>query len=241
MTADGDLSVGVGAAALRVGGFLPFTMVDYPGALAAVIFCQGCPLRCLYCHNRGLTPACGTAQIEWKDIRTHLERRAGLLDAVVFSGGEPLMQAALCGAMKQAKTLGYKIGLHTSGVAPGRLRQVVPLLDWVGFDVKAPFEKYQEITGVHGAGEKARQSLAMLTAANIQTEVRTTLWPGHVDCDEVSDISRQILEMGVEDFAVQEARDPVTRAPKKSAFFTDLALQNEIAEKFENYVLRRAA
>ena len=39
------------ADALRVGGFVPFTLTDYPDALAAVVFCQGCPWRCAYCHN----------------------------------------------------------------------------------------------------------------------------------------------------------------------------------------------
>lgn len=42
---------------LQVGGITPFTTIDFPGRLAAVIFCQGCPWRCQYCHNRHLLPA----------------------------------------------------------------------------------------------------------------------------------------------------------------------------------------
>ena len=236
MTADRDP-----AAALRIGGFLPFTMVDYPDALAAVIFCQGCPLNCVYCHNQDLRPANSKTRIDWNDVHGHLTRRAGLLDAVVFSGGEPLMQGALGPAMTSAKNLGYRIGLHTSGAAPERLREILPLLDWVGFDVKAPFGNYETITGVSGSGDKARQSLAMLIAAEIPLEARTTIWPGHVDRDDVEKIVKDVREMGVKHFAVQEARDPLTHAPKGGAIFTGLPPQNPLAEKFETLTVRRAA
>ncbi|MBI3069525.1 MAG: 4Fe-4S cluster-binding domain-containing protein, partial [Betaproteobacteria bacterium] len=74
---------------LRVGGLVPLTTTDYPGRLAAVVFCQGCPWRCGYCHNPHLLPARRTAPIAWHAVRDFLERRRGLLDAVVFSGGEP--------------------------------------------------------------------------------------------------------------------------------------------------------
>ena len=90
------------AARLRIGGFLPFTSVDYPGALAAVVFCQGCPLQCVYCHNPALLPARAKTHIKWDDVHAHLTERVGLLDAVVFSGGEPLMQKALAPAIEAA-------------------------------------------------------------------------------------------------------------------------------------------
>ncbi len=228
-------------AGLRVGGFLPFTMVDYPDALAAIIFCQGCPLKCVYCHNPDLMPACGRRRIEWRDIHKHLVRRAGLLDALVFSGGEPLMQSALPAAMSAAKKLGYKIGLHTSGIAPERLREVLPLLDWVGFDVKAPFDRYETITGVAGSGEKARQSLTLLAAAEIPTEVRTTIWPGHVDTNELREITSDVKQMGIQSFAVQEARDPLTSIPKGGEIFDDPVLLSAFAGKFADFTLRRAA
>lgn len=236
MTADRDP-----AAALRIGGFLPFTMVDYPDALAAVIFCQGCPLNCVYCHNQDLRPACAENLIGWKDVHAHLTRRAGLLDAVVFSGGEPLMQGALAAAMTEAKELGYRIGLHTSGIAPERLREILPLLDWVGFDVKAPFERYESITGVSGSGDKARLSLAMLIPAGVDIEARTTIWPGQVDAEEIEEITRDLKQMGVEHFAMQEARDPQTSAAKGGAIFSGPAQQDKIAKNFKTYTVRRAA
>ena len=80
---------------------------------------------------------------------------SGLLDAVVFSGGEPTLQAGLLDAMLEVRELGFKIGLHTAGMYPQRLAAILPLMDWVGMDVKAPFADYARITGTPGSGERA--------------------------------------------------------------------------------------
>ena len=124
---------------LLIGGLLPFTTIDYPGCLAAVLFCQGCPWRCRYCHNRHLLPQKGGSALPWQDVLALLERRQGLLDALVFSGGEATLQAALPEAMRRVRAMGFKVGLHTAGPYPERLRECLPLLDWVGMDLKAPF------------------------------------------------------------------------------------------------------
>src|SRR5215831_3439565 len=106
---------------LRVGGLIPLSASDWPGYLSAVVFCQGCPWRCGYCHNPHLLPARGSGGIAWSDVLAFLQRRAGLLDAVVFSGGEPLAQATLANAMRGVRRLGFRIGLHTGGAYPARL------------------------------------------------------------------------------------------------------------------------
>ena len=86
-------------AGLRIGGVTPFSTTDWPGRLAAVLFLQGCPWRCGYCHNPHLQPAIGPVARDYPSTLAWLEGRRGLLDAVVFSGGEPTAQAALGPAM----------------------------------------------------------------------------------------------------------------------------------------------
>jgi anaerobic ribonucleoside-triphosphate reductase activating protein len=81
--------------ALRVGGLVPLTTLDFPDQLACVLFCQGCGWRCRYCHNPQLIPARGEQEKSWDDILAFLRQRVGLLDAVVFSGGEPTLLAAV--------------------------------------------------------------------------------------------------------------------------------------------------
>lgn len=157
---------------LQVGGLVPFTTVDFPGQLAAVVFCQGCAWRCGYCHNTHLRDF-SPGRLSWSRVVEFLQQRKNLLQAVVFSGGEPLAQRALPQAMREARALGYRIGLHTAGPNLRRLQEVLPLVDWVGLDVKAPAARYREITRSGGAREPFR-SLEAIAAAGIPYEVRTT-------------------------------------------------------------------
>lgn len=187
---------------LRIGGFTPLTTIDYPGELAAVVFCQGCPWRCRYCHNGDLLALETESRLPWSDIRRFLERRIGLLDAVVFSGGEPSAQTVLGAAIEETRSLGYKIGLHTSGAYPDRLRQLLPLIDWVGLDIKALPSDYAAITGVQDSGERAWESLKRLLEAGRPLEVRTTLMPGWTP-SQVGDLARQLADAGVGHYVLQ--------------------------------------
>ncbi len=123
---------------MRIGGITPLTTIDFPGRLAAVVYCQGCPWRCSYCHNPELLDATAPAAVPWPQVLAFLQSRRGLLDGVVFSGGEPTLQAALPAALAEVRAMGFATGLHTGGMYPERLAAVLPLLDWVGLDVKGP-------------------------------------------------------------------------------------------------------
>ena len=193
--------------ALRVGGLTPLTSLDYPGELAAVIFCQGCPWRCSYCHNNHLLPPDGAHAIPWSQVEAFLERRQGLLDAVVFSGGEPTLQNALPAALTQVKAMGFKIGMHTAGIYPERLETLGPLLDWVGLDIKALPEDYPILTGATASGERAWESLRLLLAAGVPLEVRTTVPPDWRLARGMETLMRRLADAGVEDYALQTRRD----------------------------------
>ena len=198
---------------LRVGGFTRLTTIDYPGELSAVVFCQGCPWRCRYCQNGDLLDSgVNESLIDWADIRAFLRQRVGLLDAVVFSGGEPTAQSALSAAISETRALGYKIGLHTSGAYPERLRPLLPLIDWVGLDIKARPEDYAALTGVPDSGERAWSSLALLLDAGVNLEVRTTLMPDWTP-DYLRTLSQRLAAKGVRRYvlqacATQRALDP---------------------------------
>ena len=51
-------------------------------------------------------------------VLAFLKRRQDLLDAVVFSGGEPTLQDGLLGAMEEVRAMGFRIGLHSAGIKP---------------------------------------------------------------------------------------------------------------------------
>jgi pyruvate formate lyase activating enzyme len=162
---------------LRVGGLTKCSASDYPGRLAAVVYCQGCAWRCGHCHNPELQPARGAREIPWAEVRAFLERRRGLLDAVVFSGGEPTLQAGLAAAMREVKAMGFLVGLHTAGIVPRRLAQVLPLVDWVAMDAKAAFDAHESVTHVRGSGRRAQRSYELIRASGVARELHTLAAP----------------------------------------------------------------
>ena len=194
---------------LRVGGMLPLTTLDYPGQLACVLFCQGCAWRCRYCHNPGLICPRGEQEKPWSEVLAFLQRRQGLLDAVVFSGGEATLQAGLPAAMQQVRALGFKVGLHSAGIKPGALKRVLPLCDWVGFDVKALEEETALITGVTDSGRANWQSLELLLASGVDYECRTTVHWQLTDCRRLQRLAERLAGMGVQQFVVQQVRSQV--------------------------------
>lgn len=188
---------------LQVAGFTPLTTIDYPGELAAVIFLQGCPWRCGYCQNSELLPR-KAGELDWTELLGWLKRRKGLLDAVVFSGGEPTLHRGLNDAIQQVKSLGYKVGLHTAGIYPERLKALLPLLDWVGLDIKSACRDYENITGVKGSGDRAWKSARYLINSGVEHEFRTTVHPDMLNQYQLFFLREELVRLGAQNVVMQE-------------------------------------
>ena len=228
---------------LKVGGFVPLSTTDFPGKLAAVVFGQGCPWRCAYCHNPHLQPARGEASLDWQSIIARLERRRGLIDAVVFSGGEPTAQAALPYALQEVRGMGFGVGLHTAGMYPRRLRRLLPLTDWVGFDVKTLFSEYKAVAGVAG-GARALESLHAVLESGVDCEFRTTVHPDLIKAPTLRILAATLARLGVKRYVLQEFRgegcaDARLRAAPAASYLDD-AFCGRVAGLFESFEVRRA-
>ncbi|UXY15873.1 anaerobic ribonucleoside-triphosphate reductase activating protein [Chitiniphilus purpureus] len=188
----------------KLGGFVPFSGCDYPGQLACVVFTAGCPWRCRYCHNPHLQARQAQPGLPgWEQILAWLPLRQGLLDGMVFCGGEPLTEPLLPRMMAQVKALGFKVALHTGGAYPARLRDCLPYLDWVGFDVKHQFGEYAQVTQVAGSGSAAHLSLQLLRASGVPFECRTTYHPALHDERALLALGERLAAAGVDDYALQ--------------------------------------
>ena len=186
-----------------IGGLTPFTSIDYPGQLSAVLFLQGCPWRCIYCHNESLLCRDCDSPYRWDAVCDFLQRRIGLIDAVVFSGGEPTLQSGLEQAIRRIRNLGFKIGLHSAGIYPERLKKILPLLDWIGLDIKSTVEQYDQITGVPGSGERAWLSAQLVSESGVDYEIRTTLHPLLMESDHLRRLIEQLKQLGVSNYSMQ--------------------------------------
>jgi pyruvate formate lyase activating enzyme len=191
---------------LQVGGTTPLTTIDFPGELAAVVFCQGCPWKCRYCQNTHLLPRSLHGAIPWQDVLELLDRRSGLLDAVVFSGGEPTLQHGLPVAVAEARSMGFKVGLHTAGCYPERLDELLPAVDWVGLDIKALPEDYPALTGVRGSGERALDSLDFLVESGVEHEVRVTVHDALLPNDRLRQLLDLLADHGARNVMLQRCR-----------------------------------
>ena len=191
---------------LKVGGLVAFTATDYPGKLAAVVFVQGCPWRCGYCHNPHLQARGAAAPIAWGQVMRLLRRRTGLIDAVVFSGGEPTIDAALIDAMREVRSLGFLVGLHTAGMYTRRLLEALPLVDWVGFDVKTTPERYDRVTRIEGSAPSALDSARAVLASGVACEFRTTVHPALHTSDDLLRLAQSLSALGVRDYVLQRFR-----------------------------------
>lgn len=224
---------------LHIGGIAPFSTIDFPlVSTSLVVFCQGCIWRCPYCQNKTLQPLQGQL-IPWTDVLVKIKARIGFLDGIVFSGGEPLIQIdALKEAVNQVKQLGFKIGLHTSGCLPNNLQEILPLLDWVGLDIKAPFDQYDRITKVANSGEQSLESLRSLLSSKVPFECRTTVDPLILNQEDILKIAQTLHKQGAQVYALQECRDD-NRLAKNSDCFDPRFLE-QIRPLFPKFIVRRA-
>ena len=189
---------------LKIAAVLKFSTLDYPGKLSAVVFCRGCPNRCKYCHNPDFQDESMGSAITFKEFTEFLEPRKGLLDAVVFSGGEPLMQSALRDSIEAVKKMGFLVGLHTSGVLPNKFDEVLDVVDWVGFDIKTSFENYEKITSIPFSGILAKKSFEKLIQSGVNFEIRTTVDSRHILTEDLYEIAKFLKENNVKKWVLQE-------------------------------------
>lgn len=221
---------------LVVGGVVSLTTVDYPGHLAVVVFCQGCPWKCRYCHNEHLRQLNANDGLPWKDVVELIKTRKNFIDSVVFSGGEPLIQNDLQYAIEEIKNLDLLIGLHTSGAVPIRFAKIVSLLDWVGLDVKAPFQNYKIITNIEQSGKVASESLDILLASGVSYEVRITLDP-ILTIDDINDVLKELYERGVQTVALQNVRT-TKNVVVPHPFLSNLDVMTQAHSMFKNLIVR---
>lgn len=173
---------------MRIGGIQKFSLIDYPGRIAAVIFTQGCNFRCPYCHNPELVnPKSFGKNTPEDSVVSFLEKRWGRLDGVSITGGEPTLQSDLIPFIERVKCLGYAVKIDTNGSLPGILNELIEkrLVDYIAMDIKGPFNKYGEIAGSKIDSEIIRQSVERVMNSGIDYEFRTTVVKSLLDAEDL--------------------------------------------------------
>jgi pyruvate formate lyase activating enzyme len=163
---------------MKIGGFQKFSLLDYPGELAAIVFTQGCNFRCPYCHNPELVlPDIYSPLLNTEKILRFLYRRRKKLGAVVITGGEPTLQEDLVEFLKILKAMRYKVKLDTNGAFPEMLARVIyaKSVDYIAMDLKAPLPLYRKLTHSKVRKEDIIRSMELIRLSGLDYEFRTTV------------------------------------------------------------------
>jgi len=189
---------------MYVGGSV-ISSVEFHGNMSLVIFMSGCPLTCKYCHNVELLD--DTTDKSFEEIKHEIDSSADFLDAVVISGGEPLLQLdALIEIFTYVRQIGLKTKLDTSGIYPDKIEKLLELklLDFVSLDIKTTFSKYRKITGSN-VGFQVKKSMELINAdENVHLEARTTYVP---TLHTKKDIINLVDEIEADIYTIQQFRN----------------------------------
>ena len=223
-----------------LGDIIPTSTLDWSGKVSLVVFTRGCPLRCPYCSNARFIDVPEDYEPEdTKKVKNEILRASKFIDAVIMSGGEPLMQpGAFEDIAAYAKEIGLLVGVHTNGAYPDRISALSEkgMIDAVFLDIKAPMERaaYSRAAGtVDDSTLKAiNNSLTLCSALKklgklAYFEVRTTVFKGISDMP--GDIVKIVSSIPCADaYVIQQGRPEV--AMDEQLQKTDAILRNDLWE-----------
>ena len=219
---------------MKIGGFVKNSFVDYPGNIACVVFVTGCNMRCWYCHNSHLFDS-DHKTISELEIFDFLSSHKGFLDGVVVSGGEPTLQPDLVEFVEKVKKLGFLVKLDTNGTNPEVIKTLLDkkLVDYIAMDIKAPLEKYENITKVKNDLSKIKESINLIMSCGVDYEFRTTFSPdlSVADIEEIGKVISGAKRYSLQKYNTVEY-NKINMLPRiKSDFFEAKKLMEKYARE----------
>lgn len=185
---------------MKISGINRFSVVNYPGQICCVLFAQGCPLHCSYCYNKSLLKE---PLLDWNEIKEFLKKRKGVLDAIVFSGGEPLFQPEeLLRDIYFVKNLGYNVGLHITGLNSNHknFEEIINLSDWIGLDFKGTKKKYKKLFNLEF--KYFEDALDLIIKNKLNYEIRTTLSEDLLE-EDLLEMSNFLISKDIKNWTLQ--------------------------------------
>ncbi len=221
------------------GGLEKFTLIDYPGKVACMVYTIGCNFRCPYCHNPELVDETVDTKITEREIISFLESRKGMLDGIVITGGEPTLHDDLLDFIRKVKKLGFLVKLDSNGTRPSVLIKAVEegIVDYIAMDIKSPLSKYSETVARPVDIENIKKSIEFIIKSNIDYEFRTTIIKALVKPEDIEVIGSEI--MGAKRYYLQKFIPTKILNPqfKKKVTYNDEELLGfqEIMKRYVKY------
>lgn len=223
---------------MNIGGFQKTSLLDYPGYISTIIWTVGCNFNCPFCYNTDLVKG-NAGTVPEKQIMDYLEKRKGIVEALVISGGEPFLQKDLESFCQKIKKQNLLIKIDTNGTFPDKLKNLIDkkLVDYVSVDVKAPKDKYEKLAGVKTDIKKIQKTIDILQKSSVDYEFRTTFVPSFLQKQDIIEIARWLK--GSKKFYLQQFKNDVpliSPGLNKLKLYTKkeiLEIINEIKNNFD--------
>jgi pyruvate formate lyase activating enzyme len=190
-----------------IAGIQKVSLADYPGKICSILFTQGCNFRCRYCHNPELVdPTRFGEAMSTEAVLAFLGTRAGRIEGIVITGGEPTLHPDLPELLAAIKSLGLAVKLDTNGSRPTVLESLMErgLVDYLAMDIKAPLAAYERVARVPVAEADIARSITLVLRSGLPHEFRTTHLPSLLSAEDVTGIGR--LVQGCRAFFLQAFR-----------------------------------
>lgn len=248
---------------LNIQGLQKTTLLDYPGHVAATIFLGGCNFKCVFCHNMDIVLTNGAGEADEvptnsnsvnispyseNEVLSFLSKRAGILDGICITGGEPTLYKELPDFIRKVKALNLLVKLDTNGTNPEMIKYLLDnnLIDYIAMDIKSSLEKYDEICGFI-AGEidttpkssicinkdALKESVHLILKSNISYEFRTTVVKEYHDAKTMIEIGKLIN--GADNYFLQPFVDSDS-VPNHNLHSWDFDTLNTFVEALRPYV-----
>lgn len=187
---------------MLIGGLQKFSLIDYPGKISAVVFLSGCNFRCGFCHNPELVVrelVKSQKPIPEKDFFEFLKSRAGKLDGVCVTGGEPTIWLDLPEFLEKIKKLGFLVKLDTNATNSEMIKRLISsgLVDYFAVDIKNSPEKYKKTVKDKVKIKDIEKTLKMIASRDIHLELRTTVVPGLIAKEDFVRIKKWLEGLGI--------------------------------------------
>lgn len=201
-------------------GFLPNSMLDWPGKICTVLFLNGCNFRCPYCHNPELVDELQAPNVvSWNSLAHFLSQRRGWIDGVSITGGEPTLHPdlpELCGKIKGIDML---VKVDTNGSRPRMLKEMLTrgVLDHISMDLKTSLAKYPQVVRRPVDMEGIEGSIDIILSCGIEHEFRCTVVPGLVEYEDLESLARIVEDaqaLVLQQFRPEKTLDPAYQAIK---------------------------
>ena len=223
---------------IKVKGYQQSSLIEWPGKIVSIIFTGGCNFKCPFCHNRDLVAEFEQIpDLDFDEILEKIKARRKWMDAVEFTGGEPLLHPDIETMLRKVKEARFLTKLDTNGSFPDKLRNLIDkkLVDYIAMDIKAPLAKYEEVVNAKVDLDKIQESIRLLMESGVEYEFRTTVVPKLHSKEDIEEIGKLIK--GAKKYYLQSFVPKTTLNPsyEKERAFTNGEMK-ELAETVGKYV-----